>query len=257
MVHYTIIKLARLANISVRTLHYYDKISLLKPEYRSSNGYRQYGEDEAVRLQQIMFFRELDFSLEEIKKIMSRPDFNVIEALQSHRTLLTKRAERLNELLGTVDKTINKLKGETEMSIKEYYRGFSDEQIEKYREEVRQRWGEDTLMASEARVMKMSKEKFAALQAEGSAIFKAISDNMEKGYNSAEVQEQVEKWRQWLENFHHYSDEALLGLGQTYSQHPDFVKFFQIFHKDLPGFLTLAIEYYCKNNKYTTENRTK
>jgi MerR family transcriptional regulator, thiopeptide resistance regulator len=249
MVHYTVKKLAGLAGISRRTLHYYDEIGLLKPEFRSSNGYRQYGEDAAARLQQIMFFRELDFSLEEIKKIMSRPDFDVIEALQSHKTLLTKRAERTNELLATVDKTINKLKGETDMSIKEYYQGFSDAQIEKYRQEVRERWGEDTLKASEARIMKMGKEKFAAVQGEGDVIFKAISDNMEKGHKSAEVQEQVVKWRQWLENFHHYSDEALLGLGQTYSQHPDFVKFFQKYDKDLPEFLTKAIEYYCKNRK--------
>ncbi len=135
------------------------------------------------------------------------------------------------------------------MQIREYYQGFSDEQIEKYRQEVRQRWGNDVLGASEARVTGMGKDRFTALQAEGGSIFEAISDNMPKGFSSAEVQEQVAKWRQWLENFAAYSDEAVLGLGQTYSQHPEFAKFFEKYHKDLPGFLTKAIEYYCTNKK--------
>ena len=241
---YTVKTLAQLAGISARTLHYYDEIGLLKPGFRRTNGYRHYGEEAVVRLQQIMFFRELGFSLDEIGKILSQPDFDMLEALQSHRILLSKRAERINELLATLDKTIRKLKGETSMEIKEYYRGFSEDQIEKYRDEVRQRWGEKTLKDSEERVMKMGKEKFAALQAEGGKIFQAISDNMSRGYDSNVVQAQVANWREWLENFHHYSDDAVLGLGQAYSQHPEFAQFFKKYHKDLPGFLTKAIEYY-------------
>lgn len=244
MKFYTVKKLADSAGVSVRTLHYYDEAGLLQPRYRSANGYRQYDEDAIVRLQQIMFFRELDFSLAEIKQIILRPDFDMLEALESHRVLLTKRAERIGELLATVDRTISRMKGEIEMSIKDYYKGFSDAQIEKYRQEVRERWGEDTLKESEARVMKMGKVKFTVLQAEGGAIFNAISENMEKGYNSKEVQEQVAQWRRWLENFHHYSDEAVLGLGQAYSQHPDFAAFFRKINKNLPEFMTRAIEYY-------------
>jgi DNA-binding transcriptional MerR regulator len=245
MEYYTVKKLADAAGVSVRTLHYYDAAGLLKPRYRSANGYRQYGEDAIVRLQQIMFFRELDFSLEEIKQIMSRPDFDLLAALESHRALLKGRVARLNDLLATVGRTIKKLKGETEMSIKDYYKGFSDAQAEQYRKEARERWGEDAVKESEARVMKMGKEKFAALQAEGGAIFKAIADNMAKGPDSPAVQAEVTKWREWLENFSHYSDEAVLGLGQTYSQHPEFARFFRKINQDLPEFLTKAIEYYC------------
>jgi MerR family transcriptional regulator, thiopeptide resistance regulator len=242
---YTIKKLADLAGVSVRTLHYYDEVGLLKPQSRSESGYRYYGEEATVRLQQIMFFRELGFGLDEIGKMISSPDFDVLEALQSHRSLLTKRAERINELLTTVDKTIQKLKGELKMNIKEYYQGFSDEKIEKYRNEVRQRWGEKALQESEEKVGKMGKEKFAAVQTEGGKIFQSISDNMSRGYDSNFVQTQVARWRQWLENFYHYSDEAVLGLGRVYSQDPEFAEFFRKIHKDLPEFLTKAIEYYC------------
>lgn len=245
MMTYTVKELAGLAGVSVRALHYYDEIGLLKPGFRSANGYRHYDEEAVVRLQQIMFFRELGFSLDEIGKILSKPDFDVLEALQSHKVLLSKRAERINELLNTVEKTICKLKGETSMEIKEYYQGFSEEQIEKYREEVRRRWGEKALKDSEERVKKMGKDSFAALQEEGGKIFQAISDNMSKGFDSSVVQEQVGKWRQWLENFYHYSDEAVLGLGREYSRNTEFAKFFSKYHKDLAGFLTKTIEYYC------------
>jgi len=135
------------------------------------------------------------------------------------------------------------------MRIKEYYQDLSDEQIQKYRQEVRQRWGEKALQDSEKRIIKMGKSKFAELQAEGGKIFQAINDNMSKGYDSDLVQEQVSSWRQWLENFYHYSDEAVLGLGQAYSQHPEFAEFFRKYHSSLPEFLTKAIEYYCAQKK--------
>ncbi len=246
---YTTKKLADIAGVSVRTLHYYDVLGLLKPKYRNESGYRYYDEQAVVLLQQIMFFRELGFGLEDIRKIISSPDFDVLEALQTHRNLLMKKAERLQRLLLTVDKTIKKLQGDTRMKIREYYQGFSDEQIEKYREEVRRRWGEQTLRDSEKRVIKMGKEKFAALQAEGGRIFQTISDNMSKGYDSETVQAQVLEWRGWLENFHHYSEEAVLGLGRVYSQDPEFAAFFRNINPDLPEFLTKAIEYRYSRNR--------
>ena len=90
---YTVKKLADIAGISVRTLHYYDEVGLLKPHSRSRSGYRYYGDDAVLKLQQIMFFRELGFGLDDIRKIISSPDFDVLEALLSHRALLTKKAE--------------------------------------------------------------------------------------------------------------------------------------------------------------------
>jgi DNA-binding transcriptional MerR regulator len=111
MTVYTVKKLASLAGVSVRTLHYYDELGLLKPRYRQENGYRHYDEDSIIRLQQIMFFRELGFSLDEVGKIISHPDFDVLEALRSQRDLLVKKSERLGVLISTVDKTIKRLKG--------------------------------------------------------------------------------------------------------------------------------------------------
>ena len=117
MTVYTVKKIASLAGVSVRTLHYYDGLGLLKPRYRQENGYRHYDEESIIRLQQIMFFRELGFSLDEIGKIISSSDFNVLEALKSQRDLLVKKSERLGELISTVDKTIKRLKGEDKMQL--------------------------------------------------------------------------------------------------------------------------------------------
>ena len=95
----------------------------------------------------------------------------------------------------------------------------------------------------------MGKEKFAEVQAESDRIFRTIAENMGKGYDSKIVQAEVAKWRQWLEDFHHYPDEAVLGLGRAYSQNPEFAKTFEKYHKDLPAFMTKAIEYYCTRRK--------
>jgi len=245
---YKVRQLARLAGISPRTLQYYDQIGLLKPSSYSAAGYRLYGEEAVVLLQQILFFRELGFSLNDIKYIMSRPEFDVLQALRSHGTLLAKKAERIGELLGTVDRTTRRLQGEHDMQIGEYYEGFSDEKIEEYRREVRERWGEDTLKDSEDRVIKMGKERFAALQAEGGAIFQSIADSRSKGCDSAEVQAQVAKWREWLEHFSTYSAEAVLGLGRSYNEDGRFAAFFARYGEDFPAFFTKAIEYYCSRN---------
>ena len=249
MESYTIKKLADIAGISVRTLHYYDEIGLLKPQYRHDNGYRYYGVEEVTMLQQIMFFRELDFSLDEIRTIISSPDFDVTEALEQHRNLLVKKDERLRELINTVESTMSKMEKRSTMKIKEFYQGFSDEQIEKYREEVRSRWGSKTLEESEKSVIDMGQEKFIALQAEGGKIFKAIMENMSEGYDGKFIQERIAEWREWLENFHHYSEEEIVELGRAYSQHADFIKFFKQYSDDLPVFLTRAIEYYYMHRK--------
>lgn len=135
------------------------------------------------------------------------------------------------------------------MRINECYTGLSDKQIEQYRQEVRERWGEDTLKESEDRIKGMGKEDFAKVQAEGTSIFETIADKIPKGFDSDEVQEQIVKWRKWLDNFATYSDEAVLGLGRAYSQDPRFTNVFSDINDELPEFLTKAIEYYCANKK--------
>src|SRR5262245_60203157 len=112
---YTVKKLAQTSGVSVRTLHFYDEAGLLKPAYYGANGYRFYEETQLLTLQQILFYRELGFELKQIKRILSRADFEKVAALKEHRKLLRKNLVRTSQLIETIDKTIQHLKGKTKM----------------------------------------------------------------------------------------------------------------------------------------------
>jgi DNA-binding transcriptional MerR regulator/quercetin dioxygenase-like cupin family protein len=111
--------------VSVRALHFYDETGLLKPAYVGANGYRFYEEAQLLRLQQILFYRELGFELKQIKRIIGRADFEIVAALQSHRKLLQKNLTRTLRLVETIDKTIQHLKGVKKMKTEQMFAGFS------------------------------------------------------------------------------------------------------------------------------------
>jgi DNA-binding transcriptional MerR regulator len=114
--YYTVHKLVEMAGVSIRTLHYYDEIGLLKPDRVGSNKYRYYGEDALFRLQQILLYRDMDLSLQDIKSILEQPGFDPVEALRRHRSGIEARIKRLQGLLTTIDGTILHLTGAAEMS---------------------------------------------------------------------------------------------------------------------------------------------
>jgi DNA-binding transcriptional MerR regulator len=122
---YTVKKVAAMSGVSVRTLHFYDEVGLLKPAHLGANGYRFYEEPQLLTLQQILFYRELGFELKQIKQILGRADFEKVAALQSHRKVLQKNLTRTRKLIETIDKTIQHLKGTKKMKNKEMFAGFS------------------------------------------------------------------------------------------------------------------------------------
>jgi DNA-binding transcriptional MerR regulator len=122
---YMVKEVAKLSRVSVRALHHYDEIGLLKPAFVGPNGYRYYGRDELLRLQQILFHRELGFPLEEIQKVLGAPDFDRIAALRAHRERLVGEVRRYRKLVRTLDATLTALEGDTDMDDKAMYRGFS------------------------------------------------------------------------------------------------------------------------------------
>ena len=122
---YTVKKLAKLSGISIRTLRFYDTIGLLKPAYYGDNNYRYYEEEQIMLLQQILFYRELNFSLNDIQKIVSGDDFNKINALMSHKQVLTQNLDRTKQLINTIDQTIAYLRGKITMRDEELFFGFA------------------------------------------------------------------------------------------------------------------------------------
>ncbi|MEL7648442.1 MAG: MerR family transcriptional regulator [Sedimentibacter sp.] len=113
----TVRQVSDLTGISVRMLHYYDEIGLLKPSAVTESGYRLYDDEALVTLQQILFFKELDIPLKEVKRIMDSPKFNKMQALEKQKKLLIIKRNRLNDLVELINKT---LKGENTMSFKEF-----------------------------------------------------------------------------------------------------------------------------------------
>jgi DNA-binding transcriptional MerR regulator len=122
---YTVKKLANISGISIRTLRFYDEIGLLKPAFYGDNSYRYYEEEQLLMLQQILFYRELNFSLNDIQKIISSDDFNKIDALISHQKILTRNLNRTKKLIVTINQTIAHLRGETTMRDEELFTGFA------------------------------------------------------------------------------------------------------------------------------------
>jgi DNA-binding transcriptional MerR regulator len=240
---YTIAKLASAAGVSVRTLHYYDEIGLLVPAgHDGDNGYRYYGEAELLRLQQIMFFRELEFPLAKIKEIMGSPSFSNLDALVEHRQVLLSQKNRLNKLIKTIDLTINSLKKGQSMTANDLYEGFDKAQMEEYQQEAQERWGDtDAYKQSVARVAKMGKVGLAKVVAEGKEIEVELAKYISEPVESKNVQEIVARHRKHISNFYDVSDEMYRGLAEMYIADPRFTKHYDDVVPGLTQFLHDAI----------------
>ena len=188
MKQYSVKSIARLSGVSIRTLHYYDEINLLNPMLRTSKGYRMYGENELLKLQQILFYKELEIPLDKIKIILDDPDFNVTDTLLKHKETLMHKADRIKELVNTIDKTILKLNGQMMMTDEELYAGFSPEQVEKYRNEIETRYGKETIIRSEQSLRQLSKSAFEELKTEAGKIYASLIDHRMENPESETVQ---------------------------------------------------------------------
>ena len=243
---FTVKQLSRLAGVTPRTLHYYDEIGLLKPSRVGDNGYRYYGEEALVRLQQIMLYRELDMPLENIKTIMGRRDFELLSALERHKSELRQRVARMERLIATVDLTILHLKGEKTMSQKQYFEGFSDEQQAEYEKEAMQMYDPETVKASAKKWKGYTAAEKQRIGEEGSAVYEGFLQAMPKGPASPEAQACVARWRRHMEYFWVPNEAQLLGLADGYNDDPRFKANFDKIHPDLAAFIREAVKAYVK-----------
>ncbi len=248
MTTYTVSRLAEMAGITVRTLHHYDELGLLKPSARTAAGYRLYGEQDLLRLQQILFFRELDFPLEQIKAILEYPNFDQVAALQRHREMLTLERERLSRLLTTIEKTIARIT-EDNMGIsdEELWEGFSQEQIERYKRESRESYGVEVVEESERRAKGMSKGQWQAVKDEGDAVTRGLAVLMDRPVDDPEVQALIGRHYKWVCTFWTPDAEAYKGLGQLYTDNPEFTANYDKYRVGLAGFLRRAMTYYAEH----------
>jgi DNA-binding transcriptional MerR regulator len=246
---YTVKQLSTLAGVTPRTLRHYDQIDLLKPESIGENGYRYYGEKSLLRLQQILFYRELGLGLDSIREMLGRPDFQILDALEEHRESLQGKVRRLERLIQTVDKTIKHLKGENIMSPKGLFEGFSEEQQEEYAKQAEQMYDPETVRESNRTWKSYFPEKKQAILDEGKQIYQDMIAAMPKGADSPEVQAIVERWRVHMDYFWTPNLDQLLGLATMYGESPDFKANFDQMHPDLAEFMKEAVTIYVETGK--------
>ncbi len=227
-------------------MHHYDAVGLLKPSSFQKNGYRSYEEKELLRLQQILFFRELEFSLEDIKEILDRPGFNQIEALKDQRRLLEMKVQRLEEIIKTITTTIKHMTNQTKATDSELYDAFKDDDVKAYQAEAKQRWGKtDAYKQSMAKVAKMTKTEMEKLKADGKIHTQNIADAMDKGIESSEVQALIKQSHEGVNFFYECSLEMFRNLGEMYVVDPRFTAYYEKFRPGLAKFMRDAIVYYC------------
>lgn len=235
---------ANLMGISVRTLHYYDEIGILKPSVITDAGYRYYDHNAIDRLQQILFYRELQFSLKDIADILSRPDYDKTDALKNQYELLLLKRQRIDALISLVENTLGGVQ------MKDHKTTVADIEAAKkqYADEVETRWGKTPAYAeSEAKHAAYSNEKEVAIAEEADAIFAAFARRMNQLPSAPEVQELVEKWQTHITKYHYRcTKEILAGLGQMYIADQRFKASLDAFGDGNAQFMSDAIRYYCE-----------
>lgn len=234
-------ELARMANVSKRTLHYYDEIGLLTPAHIDENGYRIYSEQNIDQLQQILFFRELQMPLKEIGQIMADPTFDAKEALYIHKQILLQKRKKMDELLRTVDKTLEKMKGMRKMRHDEKFAGF-DFTENKYEDEARKLYGNEAVERMEGQDGVMFGEKMNELFAELATLRHIhVEDEV--------VQAKMAEWYQLLNEMGSYSYEAFSGLGQLYIADERFTQNIDQFGEGLAAWMAEAMKVYADKNR--------
>jgi MerR family transcriptional regulator, thiopeptide resistance regulator len=200
---YTVQKLASLSRVSVRTLHHYDEIGLLKPAYVGGNGYRYYGQEQLLLLQQILFFRNLGFELKKIREIVKKGDFDRIAALHSHRKMLMRELEKTRELIETIDNTIKHLQGKKKMKDNQFFKGLNSpkqKEYEKYLIDSGRHTAKE-LEVGRKRLEKWQPKDWEKVQAEWEDLLKDYVSSIEKGPNSPEALTCVKRPLQYLRRF--------------------------------------------------------
>ena len=249
---YTVNQLAKLAGVSVRTLHYYDEVGLLKPSAIAANGYRQYGETELLQLQQILFFRELELPLAEITRILNAPNFDLPNALMHHRHLIELKRKRLAGLLKTIDRTIEKLQHHTHMEDKELYGGFSQEELDAFQAEAKERWGNtDAYKQSAERVKNMSKEELAEIGKKSVEWTKKLATLMNEDPASKLVQDMIAEHYNNLRTFYEPNLEIYRGLAEMYVADPRFAQYYDEYRQGLAEFMKKAMLAFVESHKST------
>lgn len=237
---------AKLTGVSVRTLHYYDEIGLLRPSFvDEQNGYRYYDENTLCRMQEILFYRELQFSLKEIRMILSSPDYDKQNALKEQKHLLTLKKERLERLISALD---GAMKGE-KISMDIFDNSEFEAKREEYAKEAKEKWGGTAAYKeSEVKTAGYSADKWNKVNSAMDELIAEFAECLRNGFapDSKEAQELVKRWQDFItDNYYTCTKEILAGLAEMYVSDERFMKNIDRHGDGTARFMSDAIKVYC------------
>lgn len=238
----TVNNVSKLTGVSIRTLQYYDKIGLLKPTGYTESGYRLYDDIALERLQQILLYKELKFSLKEIKQIIDSPNFNRLKALQQQIELLTLKKERLEDLINFARKIQT-------IGVKRVdFKVFDTQKIDEYAQKAKNQWGKtEEYMEFEKKQSELTDENKKSVLYNFMKIFMEFGQMTIYDFSDLKVQNQVEKLQDYItDNFYKCNKDILRSLGQMYVNNEEFRNNIDKFGgKGTANFVSKAIEFYC------------
>lgn len=245
----TVKQLAAISGVTVRTLHHYDEIGLLAPAHVGTNGYRYYGRAELLRLQRILFHRELGVPLGEIGELLEMEGADQVGVLMRHRERLEVERERYRVLIDTIDRTVASIEGKTQMTNADLYKGFSAEKQAAYEAWLIAREGEPmraNIEHARKAMARMNEAEQAAMMERLRDIETSLAEGMKRGIDpgSAPVEQLLERHRAWVAAAwdRPCPPEAYEGLADLYLSHPDFVARYETIAPGFAAWLTDAMK---------------
>lgn len=241
---YTVGEVAALTHVTIRTLHHYDEVGLVTPSARSEAGYRLYGRADLERLRQVLFYRELGFSLEAIRTALDAPDHDLGRVLREQRALLAAEGERLRAMLVAVDAAIAAHERGVAMSDQEMFEVFGEFTPAEYDAEVRERWGEtEAYRVSAEKSRQYGQAEWAEIKAETDAITQAFAAAMQSGAapTSAEAMAIAEQHRRHITRwFYDCPPEMHRGLGLMFVEDERFTATWERVRPGLARYVSAA-----------------
>jgi len=245
-VDYSVGQVARYAGVSVRTLHHYHEIGLLTPHGRTSAGYRRYAESDLRRLQQVLFYRELGFPLDEIASILDDPGTDAAAHLRRQHALLTRRVDRLRAMVASVERAMEAERMGISLTPQERFEVFGEDDPARYAQETEQRWGTtDAYQQSQRRTRSHSKEDWLAIKAEAGEVRRGFAQALASGQAAASgpAMDAAEAHRQHINRwFYELGYPMHRGLAEMFLADPRFARTYEDVAPGLARYVHDAIQ---------------
>lgn len=251
---YSVSELSRLAGVSIRTLHHYDEIDLLKPYRNSQNGYREYRHSDLIILQQILIYRELDFSIRNIKDLLHTKESNLLNTLKAQRSLLVNRQDNLQKMIDSLDTSVNSLTSKNHAAI--LYEGIPKEKAEQWEDLVASRYGKGHLEDGLQKLSTLDESDVRRIKELSRSVGQAIAKSLGSSVQSVEVQSIVVQQIEWLENFLHLTSsehekvtyEVVVKFATSLVEVPAFGGLYEAFGVGTAKHLSEAMMHYAEQN---------